>query len=222
MKHDVNDIYYEFFYEIVLSTLNAHAPIRTEATKAAYNYERNICVSLIRKSKRSYFENLNVKLIKDNKKFCENVSPLFSNKVKSKERVTLIENENIISNDKKVAETLHKFFSNVVKTLNISQNPHLVSGTSRTDPVLQSIEKFSKHANMINIKKRMSNSNYTFSLKFETQEKFSELIQNFNCNKATQQHHIPIKISKENSETFSYILCHNFNNYLFSKFYLTV
>ena len=222
MKHDVNDIYYEFFYEIVLSTLNAHAPLRTEATKAAYNYQRNICVSLIRKSERSYFENLNVKLIKDNKKFCENVSPLFSNKVKSKERVTLIENENIISNDKKVAETLHEFFSNVVKTLNISPNSHLVSGTSRTDPVLQSIEKFSKHANMINIKKRMSNSNYTFSLKFETQEKFSKLIQNFNCNKATQEHHIPIKISKENSETFSYILCHNFNNSLFSKFCLTV
>ena len=120
MKHDVNDIYYEFFYEIVLSTLNAHAPLRTEATKAAYNYQRNICVSLIRKSKRSYFENLNVKLIKDNKKVCENVSPLFSNKVKSKERITLIENENIISNDKKVAQTFNEFFTNVVKTLNIS------------------------------------------------------------------------------------------------------
>ena len=63
----------------------------------------------------------------------------------------------------------------------------------------------------------MSNSNYTFSFKFETQEKFSKLIQNLNCNKATQQYDIPIKILKENSEIFSYILCHNFNNSLFSK-----
>ena len=34
----------------------------------------------------------------------------------------------------------------------------------------------------------MSSSNCTFSLKFETQEKFSQLIQNLNCNKATQQY----------------------------------
>ena len=63
----------------------------------------------------------------------------------------------------------------------------------------------------------MNNSNYTFSFKFETQEKFSNLIQNLSCNKATQRYDIPIKILKENSETFSYILCHNFNNSLFSK-----
>ena len=63
----------------------------------------------------------------------------------------------------------------------------------------------------------MNNSNYTFSFKFETQEKFSKLIQNLNCNKATQQFDIPIKILKENGEIFSYILCHNFNNSLFSK-----
>ena len=92
---------------------NAYVKKRTEATKAAYNYQRNICVSLLRKSK-SYFENLNVKLVRD-KKFWKNFKPFFSNKIKSKERITLIENENIISSDKKVAETFHKFFSNVVK-----------------------------------------------------------------------------------------------------------
>ena len=154
---------------------------RTEATKAAYNHQQNICVSLLRKSKRFYFENFNVKLVRDNKKFWKNVASLFSNEIKSKERITLIENENIISNDKKVAETSHKFFSNVVKCLNIFQNPYLISGTSQTDPVLQFIEKFSKHVSIMNNwmnkknnwmknwMKRMNNSNYTFSFKFETQ-----------------------------------------------------
>ena len=152
------------FHEIVLSILNAHAPLKkkhlranhvtfvteefrkavmkrvrlrnvylkkgTEATKAAYNFQRNICVSLFRKSKRSYFENLNVKLLRDNKKFWKNFAPLFSNKISSKERIILTENCNIISNDKKVFETFHEFFSNVVKTLNISQNPYLISGIS--------------------------------------------------------------------------------------------
>ena len=129
----------------------------------------------------------------------------------------LIENESIISNDKKLAETFHEFLRNVVKTLNISQNPYLISGTSQTDPVFQSIEKFSKHSSVVNIKNRMSNSNCTFSSKFETQDKFSKLIQNLICNKATQQYDIPIKVLKENSEIFSDILYHNFNNSLFSK-----
>ena len=115
----------------------------------------------------------------------------------------LIENENIISNDKKLAETFHEFFSKVGQNLNISQNPYLIFGTSQTDTVLQSIEKLPKHPSIINIKNRASNSNYTFSFIFETQEKFSKLMQNLSCNKATQQYDIPIKILKENSEIFS-------------------
>ena len=153
--------------------LNAHAPLKKKYLRANHasfvtkeflklvmkrarlrnNYQRNICASLLRKLKRSYFENLNVKLVRDNNKFWKNIAPLFSNKIKSKERITLMENENIISNDKKVAKTFHEFFSNVVKCLNISQNSYLISGTSQIDPVLQSIEKFSKHPSIINIGK---------------------------------------------------------------------
>ena len=76
---------------------SAYLTTRTEPSKAAYNYQRNICVSLRRKLKRSYFENLILKLIRDNKQIWKNAAPLVSNKIKSKERITLIENENIIS-----------------------------------------------------------------------------------------------------------------------------
>ena len=96
-------------------------------------------------------------------------------------------------------ETFHGFFSNVVKTLKISKNSYLISGTSRTDPVLQSVENFSKHPSTLN---RMCNSNFAFSFKFETQEKFSKLTQNLNSNKAMQQYDIPIKILNENIEIY--------------------
>ena len=96
---------------------------RTGATKAAYNYQRKIYITLLRKSKRSYFENLNVKFVRDNKKCWKNVACLFSNKIKSKEKITLIKNENIISNNKEVAEIFHEFFTNTVKSLNISLTP---------------------------------------------------------------------------------------------------
>ena len=36
--------------------------------KALYNKQRNICVSQVRKSKREYYENLDVKCVQDNKK----------------------------------------------------------------------------------------------------------------------------------------------------------
>ena len=55
---------------------NVYLEKRTEATKATSNYQRNICVSLLRKSKRSYFENLNVKFVRDNKNL-EKRAPFF-------------------------------------------------------------------------------------------------------------------------------------------------
>ena len=63
---------------------NVYLKKRSEATKAAYSYQRNICVSLL-ESKRSYSENLNIKLVRDNKKFWKNIAPPFSNKIQSKE-----------------------------------------------------------------------------------------------------------------------------------------
>ena len=43
------------------------------------------CVSLLKKSKRFYFENLDIQLVRENKKFWKNVVPLFSNKIRKRE-----------------------------------------------------------------------------------------------------------------------------------------
>ena len=68
---------------------NIYLKKRTETTKVAYNQQRNRCVSILKKSKKSYFESLDVKFVKGNKKFWKRISPLFSNKIKSKENITL-------------------------------------------------------------------------------------------------------------------------------------
>lgn len=65
----------------------------------------------------------------------------------------------------------------------------------------------------------MSSSNYTFSLKFGTQDHFSKQIQNLSFNKATQKYDITIKMLKENSEIWLHILHHNFNISLFSNIF---
>ena len=61
-----------------------------------YKKQRNICVNLLRKSKKQYFNNIDVKNVTDNKKFWKTVGPKFSNKCKSANTIILVENEKIL------------------------------------------------------------------------------------------------------------------------------
>ena len=79
-----------------------------------YSKQINLCVSITRKAKRSYYKNLDLKDITDSKKFWATVKPLFSNKIKSTEYITLEENGKNISNDKELAGIFNKFFVNIV------------------------------------------------------------------------------------------------------------
>ena len=196
---------------------NIYLKQRTETTKVAYNRQRNKCVSILKKSKKSYFESLDTKFVKDNKKFWKRISPLFSNKIKSKEKITLVENNEIISSDIEVAKTFQNFFSSIVKNLNTQRDETHLSKTTQENPVLACIEKFSKHPSIVSIKKRMETTSNKFSFKYEDRKKFLTEIENLNSRKASQQNDIPVKILKGNSDICSYILHHNFNNSVFSN-----
>ena len=185
---------------------NIYLKQRTETTKVAYNQQRNKCVSILKKTKRSYFESLDVKFVKDNKKFWKKISPLFSNKIKSKEKITLVENDEIISSDIEVAKTFQNFFSSIVKNLTIKRDETHLSKTTQDNPVSAGIEKFSKHPSIVSIKKRMETSSNKFSFKYEERMKFLTEIQKLNSRKASQQNDIPVKVLKGNSDIFSYIL----------------
>ena len=62
---------------------NAYLKDRTRAARIAYKKQRNVCVSILRKSKKYYDENLDAKNITNNKKLWGTMKPLFSNKVRS-------------------------------------------------------------------------------------------------------------------------------------------
>ena len=70
---------------------------RTNESKITYNKKRNICVSLLRKTKRDYFANLDTKIMKDNRKFWKTVNPLFSEKSYSKESISLINKDGLVT-----------------------------------------------------------------------------------------------------------------------------
>ena len=55
--------------------LNKFRQERTISSHVAYKKQRNICVKLLRKTKKDFFNNLDVKRVADNEQFYKTVKP---------------------------------------------------------------------------------------------------------------------------------------------------
>ena len=76
-----------------------------------YKKHKNFCSRLYKKKRKKYFDTLNVNKITNNKAFRKNIEPLFSEKRKFANKITLEESEkNILSDDTLVSEELNNFF----------------------------------------------------------------------------------------------------------------
>ena len=92
----------------------------TEENRNLYKKQRNDCASLLKKEKKNYFNNLDLKVFEDNRKFWRTVKPLFSDKQNFSQRDIIIEDEGrLISDNVEVAETLNSYFIDAVRDLNI-------------------------------------------------------------------------------------------------------
>ena len=74
---------------------NIYSKHKTEENHLASKI--NKCVSLLRKTKINYYENLDEKDITDNKKFWKTVKPLLSDKSINSDKIHLIENGELIN-----------------------------------------------------------------------------------------------------------------------------
>ena len=111
---------------------NKYLKSRSEEDKQRFRKQRNLCVSLLRKTKRSYYSNLNEKNVIDNRKFWKTVKPMLSNKFLNNKKITLVDDVKIIRNDKEIAKVLNDFFSDIIKTLNIPKKDH-------TDSIIENV-----------------------------------------------------------------------------------
>ena len=68
---------------------------RTSINFENYKKQRNICVNLLRKSKKQYFNNIDVKNVMGNKKFWRTIRPKLSKKCKTTKRIILVENHSV-------------------------------------------------------------------------------------------------------------------------------
>ena len=81
-----------------------------------------VSLSILRKTKKEYFNNLNIKQVSDNKLFWKSVKPFFSDKGSNSSKITLVTENNIISDEEEIANTMNNYFINVTKTLNLKNN----------------------------------------------------------------------------------------------------
>ena len=92
---------------------------RTGENTALHTKQRNYYVSLLKKSKKKYFANLNEKDILNNKLFWKTKKLSLSDKVMTRDRINLCEKVESVKTELETAEVLNKFFSNTVNNLEI-------------------------------------------------------------------------------------------------------
>ena len=117
---------------------------RTEENRNNYAKQRNLCVTLLRKSKREFYGNLNEKILCDNKKFWGVVKSVLSNKVFLMKKSLLLNRATLQKLTKKTATVLNDFFSNIMTNLSIPQYIEVEPvSQNKDDPLMKAIIKYS-------------------------------------------------------------------------------
>ena len=86
-----------------------------------YTGQRNRCLSILRKTKKEYFNGLNIKQLSDNKFSRKSVKPFFNDKESNSSKITLVEENNIVSDEGEIANIMNNYFINATKTLNLKK-----------------------------------------------------------------------------------------------------
>ena len=110
-------------------------------------------MSLLRKTKKACYKNLDARNVSDNKLFWKIVKPSLSEKINARERISFSEKGKIVKTEKDTAEVFNNFFGNIVKKFNISQHPDSDPIIEKVkDPTLKAILKYEKQPSILAIR----------------------------------------------------------------------
>ena len=213
-----------FMSKFLLSNISHRTKLRnkflknpTPTNKTAYKTQRNKCVKILRNEKRSYYENLNPNILSDNKKFWKMVKPFFSEKSSIKQKVILIENNEILNNDQKVAETLNIFFTDVVKRLGTENEFCPLPIEDDSTDISTIIKDYSKHPSILQIKESFKILPNSFNLDRIRNADILTAINKIDISKNGGIYDIPTKLLKMNSDIIFEPICAAYNNSLTSQ-----
>ena len=167
-------------------------------------------MTLLRKTKKEFCNNLNVKYITENKLFWKTVKPSFTDKTLKDERITLVENNKVVSDESKLVEIFGKYFGNIVQNLGRDGLTN-ISSDNETVTIRNAIEKYQNNPSIKVIRENIDTTK-NFSFDLINPECISKIINKLDTSKATQQGDIPTKIIKDNKDIFSYFISASFNN----------
>ena len=87
---------------------------KTRAKKDWNNYkkQRNFCVSLLRSTKKGYFQKLNIKDLTDKNKFWKTIKPFFRNKGLNSNKL-MLRVKDVVADEKALATLMNNYFVNV-------------------------------------------------------------------------------------------------------------
>ena len=176
-----------------------------------YKKQRNVCVKILRQSKKNYYENIDVKQISDSKKFWKTIRPSFSNKTKTANTIILSEKDDIIKEEKIIAKTLNNHFTDITKSLKLKK----VKSFDNKNKINDIIDYFQDRNSISKIKETFNPSqNSMFEFSLFKKEDIVFTISNLPQNKATISNDIPVTILKDSLQIYSGKLTEILNNCL--------
>ena len=138
----------------------------------------------MKNTKKSYFENIDTKIITDNRSFWRTFLPLFSQNSSEGEKICLVDEDKILSSDKELCETFNQFFSHVVPTLSKLKPKFFPMANGNLDPIMSVIKSFDKHSSIVKIKAKALDS--TFHFRKTSCNEVEKIISNLNIKKSCQ------------------------------------
>ena len=193
---------------------------RTEQNKMLYTKQRNYCVSLLKKSKKKYFENLNEKDILDNKLFRKTIKPSFSDKIMTRDKINLSEKGELVKTELETAEVLNKLeTAEVLNKLEISKYSKYQSFIDDIeDQTLSVILKYKNHPSIITIQNKFKGVDIFYFRELEKEEIQREII-NLKIIRFLNFSDTPTKFINNNSDIFSDFLYVSINSSIKSSLF---
>ena len=139
------------------------------------------------------------------------MKPLLSDKSRIRDRINISEKGEILKTESETVESLNSFFSNIAKNLNTSRYSEFDSVTENiADPTVKAIFKYKDHPSILAIQSICEKDTFRFS-EINIEDIKKDILK-LDKNKASQHSDIPIKIIKENLDTFAEFLCKSINS----------
>ena len=176
-----------------------------------FRKQRNYCVKLLKQTKISYYEHININLVTDNRKFWKCIKPSFSDKITTSYNYILYDNTEIIRNDREVADKFNSYFSNIALSLDIKDSSNYSSDSDDlSNPILTAIMNYSEHPSIVAVKQNCL-SDVMHSSSILSQQDILKVVYDIDASKATASHNIPSRIFKENIDLYIDIITNIFN-----------